>query len=191
MSDAKFSNYESLSKERGMSVIVDDATETMRIFLQPDYTLQYFLIFISVILTALTTLFLVYPPTKEVDADMVMWVMTIIFLFGYSLYEIYQKRIVHCIITKPSGIIRYFRGGVLGSRFDEREIDCLISNITGFEMKRYPFSGRNRFQICAIINNKERLDLSGTYLSFSDCQMNAGIIQKFVNPDLPLIAVDY
>jgi hypothetical protein len=192
MSDAKFSNDVSLSAGSGISVIADNSTETMRITFQPDYTPEYFLLEISAIL-------LIFPPLLSVLLSfsgyegrwVFMWVIVLIFLFGFALYGLYQKRVLRCGVNKRDGTVEYFRGGVLGTSYDVQNVFFRASNITGIEMKAYPGRRVVKFQINLVLDTGERFHLSWANLNFSECQRNAEKIRNFINPDLPLIAVDY
>ena len=191
MSEIEFSNTESLPKENGLSVMVDDATEIMRIAFQPDYTLEYLVLEISAILFVFPILLSVFLSLKEYDGFWVfMWVIVLIFLCGSAFYLLYQKRVLRCDVNKHDGTVEYFHGGVLGSSYDMKNTFFRVSNITGIEMKAYPGRHVVKFQINLILDTGERVYLSWANLNFSQCQRNAEQIRNFINPDLPLIAID-
>lgn len=108
-----------------------------------------------------------------------------------GLYLLWNEREFVCTFNKQTGEFIYFQGGVLGSLLGARTTQYAISEVTAIEKKQY-FVRRdpNTFQVFILINNLERLRVSGQHLSFRECEELAGKIHKFLGDEVSLVALE-
>ena len=129
----------------------------------------------------------------KLTADANGWIV-ILLVCGLLAFSLFTKRRVRCLVDKKAGKINYFRAGVLGSEFDQKDIQFSINQVKELVMKRHivrwsRWSG-DTFQIAIALKNDRWLELTDKYLDFSECQSNAEIIRNFIDPTLPIKAED-
>ena len=156
---------------------------TMLIEVTPDFSFNY----IALIgLVFLTIFFFVIE-----DGLALVTLLLVELIFGGMLaYSIFTKRKIRCSINKTIGNIHYFRGGILNTKFDESESSYKIADATSLEMKRYVRRYGDTFQVLLSIRQWEKIELTGSGLNFAECQTYAEKIRNFIDPALPIKAVD-
>lgn len=183
MNESHFSTTEPLKMGSGMSVTIDDRSDTMIIAVDPRYWMDGIWIFFSILLGCLFAFF-------DDSFRSYGWTLYGLVVLGIFLYQFYQKRSVHCVINRLNQVVTYSHGGILNSTFNEEKIKFAIADIKQIEAERYASRRRDTFQIFLVLTEGRRLDVSGENLTFSECQTNTEMIRKFINPDLSVKAID-
>ncbi|MBI5936025.1 MAG: hypothetical protein HY867_20160 [Chloroflexi bacterium] len=127
--------------------------------------------------------------------DSTGWIIILVACVLLAL-SLSTKRRVRCLADKNLGRVRYWRSGIMGSKINQKDIQFQVDQLKEVVMKRHvlwwwrsPFSG-DTFQIGMTTKNGQWLELTSKYLDFSECQSIAEIIRNFIDPALPIKAVD-
>lgn len=183
MNESHFSTAEPLKMGSGMSVTIDDRSDTMIIAVDPRYWMDGLWIFFSILLGCFLAFF-------DDSFRSFGWTLYGLAILGIFLYQFYQNRSVYCVVDRLNQVVTYSRGGILNSTFNEEKFRFAMVDIKRIDTKRYTGRGRDTFQIFLILDEGKRLDISGGNLSFSECQTNTEMVRKFINPDLSVKAID-
>lgn len=175
----------------GQKLVDDDA---LHIHITPDSSMmvveatpRFWLIIIITVLGLFITFFFL----STLDAsELPLWITLALFVWGAIFYSFMLIRKTRCLIDKPSGIVKYFRGGMFGTSLDESHTRFEIKDISAIEMKRYVQRYGDSFQVRLLVGVQMNFELTGKDLKFSTCQAYAEIIKDFINPALPITAVD-
>jgi hypothetical protein len=116
-------------------------------------------------------------------------VYSILFLIVF-LFELIAQRPIHCVMDKQNRKFHYTRGGILGLPFKRQEVFGSFNDIGHFDMKQHMKRGRDAFQILLWLRGFEKYPLSHNDLSFRECQEATEKIRGFVDPHLPIGALD-
>lgn len=116
------------------------------------------------------------------------WLLLLLVIM--SIYSLFQQRELLCVINKRTGLVSYQRGGIFDSHLGRQETEFLASAITAVQMKRYTMRYKDLFQIRLAVSPRQQLALSGTNLSFSECQRYAQEMQRLIGTDLRVVAID-
>ncbi|MFZ5855485.1 MAG: hypothetical protein ACOYZ6_01515 [Chloroflexota bacterium] len=122
--------------------------------------------------------------------DRLVGILADVIFGGVLFFVALLKRKMRSSFNKSTGVIQYFRGGLLGTTLDEHKSDHKIADVTWLEMRRYLRRYGDTFQILLSIGRWEKVELTGRSLSFSECQACSEIIRNFIDPALPIKAVD-
>jgi len=166
------------AKSRSLAIEIDENASIMTISSYPDFISEI------VLGVAFVALLFSFAKTDEV----VCMAFMIFFLIGI-VNNVYQKRVLKSVIMKSDGIIQYIHGGVLGSNWNKKEMNFLISEIADFEIGRFHTWGRpDQFQVSVILSTEERINLSGKIQPrYSDCRAKTELIKNFVNAKLSIL----
>ena len=146
-----------------------------------EHTPNRFALICFLILLALTGWF-VYQKSDAV-------VYSILFLIVF-LFELSAQRPIRCVMDKQTRKFQYTRGGILGLPFKRQEVSGSFNDIGHFDMKQHMKRGRDAFQILLWLRGFKKHPLSHDDLSFRECQEATEKIRKFVDPHLPIGALD-
>ena len=122
--------------------------------------------------------------------DRLVGILADVFFGGILFFVALSKRKVRSLFNKSTGVIQYFRGGLLGTTLNEHKSDYKIADVTWLEMRRYLRRYGDTFQILLSIGRWEKFELTGRSLNFSECQVGSELFRYFIDPALPIKAVD-
>lgn len=161
-----------------IKLTVDEGLHTLHIKHYPEFTWYVFGLLLSL-------------PIIFVLALLIDW--GILFysaiLFGFILYNIFYERAFVCVINSNIGMINYHRSGILMSPLDEQKGRYNITSVKQLEMLQHYRRGGDTFQIYLRLNDGQRIQLSPSNLSFSECQTYAKKICEFLGSEIPIKAV--
>jgi len=166
-----------------LRVLVNSDSSVMSVEVHPDFSLSLLGCIGLVFLTLFGFLI-------EEAVSLVMFIVfDIVFWVGLA-HSVFVRRKIHCSINKITGSVRYYRGGVINTKFDESETNIKIADVTGIELMRYIRKYGDTFQILLTYKRLEKMELTGRNLSFSECQTYSEKIRNFIDPALPIKAMD-
>lgn len=108
-------------------------------------------------------------------------------VFGY---ELFTSRQIRCELDTLRQTVEYTRFGWAGLPWGRQEITCQMGDIAQIELQRHIRSGGDTFQVVLWLFGFKRYNLTHDDLTFSECQRLAELIRDFVDPELPISAVD-
>lgn len=110
-------------------------------------------------------------------------------LFGFILYNIFYERAFVCVINSDIGMINYHRSGILMSPLDEQKVNTILQASSSWKCSNTTDEEEHIFQIYLRLNDGQRIQLSPSNLSFSECQTYAKKICEFLGSEIPIKAV--
>lgn len=174
---------ETANFDTSLRIQINADSSVMLVENNPDFIFSYIGLIGLSILTIL--IFFIQDVANVITAiifDLLFW--------GMLVYSIFTRRKIICSINKSTSRVHYFRGGVFNTKFDESKANHALADVTRVEMARYIRRYGDTFQVILKIKRWERLELTARNLSFSDCQSYAEKIRNFIDPALPIKAVD-
>lgn len=155
--------------------------------MQIDVTPEFSFIYIGLVaMSFLTILFFINPSVDE----QVEWFILGLILWGILISSVVNLRKNVFLLNKTTGNIQHFRAGILNTGFDESNSNYSLANVTAVQMKRHVQRYGDTFQVCLLVREHQRVDVTLRNLNFSECQSNAEIIRDFIDSALPITAVD-
>jgi len=174
---------EKIVDEEAIRIRITLDSSKMVIEADPHFALIYIIIVVFLFLTVLIF--------SSLDAnDLPLWTFLGLIMWGVFIVFIFTTRKFRCLINKATGNVRYFRGGILATKIDESISNFEIKDITSIEMKRFVQRYGDTFQVRLLVGSQTSFELTGKDLKFSKCQSYAEIIKDFIDPALPIKAVD-
>lgn len=175
-----------LKQPHSLTIGIDENAGTMTISINPDYSGEV-IGFLFSLLFWIVSIILINEVGFTGQTFGLLFGLTII--LGTVFYNAYSKRAIHCVAKKNFQIFQYHHGGLFGSRFQAVDLQISYSRITSFEIHRHVAKWADKYQLFAILANKEKIDLTGR-MSFAESQSSTEKIRNFINPQLPIKAVD-
>jgi hypothetical protein len=102
---------------------------------------------------------------------------------------LFSNNQIACEMDTHLGSISYFRGGWAGLHWGRQNLTCKVGDVDHFEMQQYARRYGAVFQVVMCVGSK-RYPLSSANLGFAECQQYAELVRDFINPRLPICAVD-
>lgn len=166
-----------------LRIRVNSVSSEMLIEYSPDFGFNL----IGLILLTLIMPFLFLIPE---NSELIMTIAFALVLWLVLVFYAFAKRKIRCAINKQTGVILYSRGGFFNTKFDEIESKFKIADVTNVEMIRHIRRHGDAFQIALKIKSWEEIELTGRSLNFSECQAYSEKIRNFIDPALPIKAID-
>jgi len=111
-------------------------------------------------------------------------------LLAIGVNGLFTQRELSCVLNKATGVGMLKQSGLLGSQLAAEAMEFKTSDIVALEMKRHVARYADKFQIRLALCTGRRLNLSARNLSFSECQIFAEQIQRFLGPEIQSKAVN-
>ncbi|MGB8984070.1 MAG: hypothetical protein WCC12_19530 [Anaerolineales bacterium] len=172
-----------LRETRQLTMETDDSGSTMVISMRSSYLQDVFAFVLSVLFVL--PFFLAPRSLNDPSAYCVIGFIFLV-LMAALLHSVNGKRSVNCTIRRNFGVIQYERGGLLGTSLLHRNLDFVISDVAGFEIKDRSRGDFYMFQLLVVFKSGERLDLFGNNLGVIEYRQVAEKIRNFINPQLPI-----
>ena len=186
----KKENLELDSNPHSFTIRIDGGSSTMIVSSRPNYKRDIFGFFLIIVILVVFLLVIGNLSNQKIyDSHIVVGIL-IGLLLAIVLFSVLNRRIFYCSLCKRTGVGHYYRSGLMGSGFMQKEFNFQLSDMDHLESRSQRTRNLTQFQVFAVMKNGLRINLSDAGLDYSQCQDYIDQIRDFLDPNLKIIQVD-